>query len=226
MKRPAFFPPLGRQAGAVLITGLIFLAVLTILGVTSARMSTLEERMSGNMRDRSVAMQAAEAALRDAERDISERAIDSFLCSSAPHRCIIGLDNFSPDCNLDGLANTLDDGLCARQGAGLPTYTDSSIVWPAFISSNGIGFQALTVNMTALPSVQYGAYTGAPPICVGSLTNGVCGRLLPAQPRYIIEGFFKQVGGSGLFPFYRITARAQGVNPSTVVWLQEVYTPP
>lgn len=58
------------EHGAALITGLIFMVILTLLAISAARMAGLEERMSGNMRDRSIAMQAAEMALRDAEQDI------------------------------------------------------------------------------------------------------------------------------------------------------------
>jgi type IV pilus assembly protein PilX len=69
-----------------MITALIFLVILTIMGVTAARMSSLEERMAGNMRDRAVAFRAAEMGLRDAERDIMNKAevglIDS--CSEFP----------------------------------------------------------------------------------------------------------------------------------------------
>ena len=53
-----------------MITALIFLVMLTIIGVTAARMSSLEERMAGNMRDRDVALRAAEMCLREAERAI------------------------------------------------------------------------------------------------------------------------------------------------------------
>lgn len=59
-----------RQSGAVLIVGLIFLMVLSLLGVTILQSGMLEERMAGNMRDWNVAFQAAEAALRDAELDV------------------------------------------------------------------------------------------------------------------------------------------------------------
>ena len=65
----AFHPP-RSQRGASLIVALMFLIVLTILGLVSVRSSTLHERMAGNDRDRSVAFEAAEAALRDAERDV------------------------------------------------------------------------------------------------------------------------------------------------------------
>lgn len=53
-----------------MITALIFLVMLTIIGVAAARMSSLEERMAGNMRDRDVALRAAEICLREAERTI------------------------------------------------------------------------------------------------------------------------------------------------------------
>lgn len=59
-----------KQHGAVLITGLIFLVILTLLGVTAMRMASLEERMSGNMRDRNLAFQTAEMGLRYAEQHI------------------------------------------------------------------------------------------------------------------------------------------------------------
>jgi type IV pilus assembly protein PilX len=56
-----------KQKGAVLITGLIFLVVLTMLVLAIMRSATLEERMAGNSRNRQLALQAAEAILRDAE---------------------------------------------------------------------------------------------------------------------------------------------------------------
>jgi type IV pilus assembly protein PilX len=63
-------PELQRQQGASLVIALMFLIVLTILGLVSVRSSTLHERMAGNDRDRAIAFEAAEAALRDAEVDI------------------------------------------------------------------------------------------------------------------------------------------------------------
>ena len=56
-----------RERGASLVVALIFLVIMAMLGVTLANVTTLEERMAGNTRDRDLALQAAEAALRDAE---------------------------------------------------------------------------------------------------------------------------------------------------------------
>lgn len=53
-----------HQRGAVLIVSLIFLLVMTLVGVTAMQGTNMQERMSSNMQDRNVAFQAAEAALR------------------------------------------------------------------------------------------------------------------------------------------------------------------
>lgn len=168
--------PCTRQCGVALITSLIFLVILTVIGVTAARMATLEERMAGNMRDRTVALRAAEMALRDAERDILFG------------RGITGLTGFTTTCT---------NGLCYNNNpAGFipPVWT--------------------TVSMTGTPSVAYGQFTSATPIA------GVS-----AQPRYLIEGMRKTPPGGGLTYYYQITVRAQGQNPNTVVWLQEMFAP-
>ncbi len=59
-----------RQRGAVLLVSLIMLLLLTIIGAAAMRDTNLQERMAGNMRDHSLAFQAAEAALRFAEQEV------------------------------------------------------------------------------------------------------------------------------------------------------------
>src|SRR5215210_6741499 len=66
-----------RQSGAVLIVSLLFLVILTILGITAMTGTTLEHRMAGNTRDYAIAMQAAEAALRDAHRDVNPKPAET-----------------------------------------------------------------------------------------------------------------------------------------------------
>ena len=60
----------GRQSGVSLVVVLILLLVMTILGLAVMRGTLLEERMSANMYDRSLAFQQAESALREAEAAI------------------------------------------------------------------------------------------------------------------------------------------------------------
>ncbi|MGH8579231.1 MAG: pilus assembly PilX family protein [Gammaproteobacteria bacterium] len=58
---------LNTQSGAVLFVSLIMLLVLTVIAVTGMQTTTLEEKMAGNLRDQTLAFQAAEAALRAGE---------------------------------------------------------------------------------------------------------------------------------------------------------------
>jgi type IV pilus assembly protein PilX len=66
-----------RARGASLITALIFLVIMAMLSVTLAGVTSLEERMASNTRDRDLALQAAEAALRDAEQRLALPAFRS-----------------------------------------------------------------------------------------------------------------------------------------------------
>lgn len=59
--------PGARQSGVSLVIVLILLLVMSILGLAVMRGTLLEERMSANMYDRSLAFQQAESALREAE---------------------------------------------------------------------------------------------------------------------------------------------------------------
>jgi type IV pilus assembly protein PilX len=63
-----------RSRGAVLVVGLIFLAMLTLMGVAAYSVATQEERMTGNSRDRLRAFEAAEAALRECEAQVKNAA--------------------------------------------------------------------------------------------------------------------------------------------------------
>jgi type IV pilus assembly protein PilX len=69
------------QRGAVLIIGLIMLLLLTVIGLASIRGSDLQERMAGNMRDRNLAFQAAEAGLRYGENKLNAPLLPSFTGS-------------------------------------------------------------------------------------------------------------------------------------------------
>lgn len=66
-----------RQQGSALLVSLIILVVMTLLGLSGMRTSVMEEKMAGNMRDNELAFQAAEAALRDAERLIQTNIIST-----------------------------------------------------------------------------------------------------------------------------------------------------
>ena len=56
-----------QQRGATLVVSMIMLLMLTLIGVAGMRDTMLQEKMAGNLRDRELALQAAEAALRQGE---------------------------------------------------------------------------------------------------------------------------------------------------------------
>jgi type IV pilus assembly protein PilX len=62
------------QRGAIMIVALIFLVVMTMLILASIRGTVMQERMASNLYDRSLAFQAAEAALREGERFVLENS--------------------------------------------------------------------------------------------------------------------------------------------------------
>lgn len=61
-----------RQRGAALFVALILLVILTLIGVTAARLQTVEERMAQNDDNYQLAMQSAEAGLRQARQAVGQ----------------------------------------------------------------------------------------------------------------------------------------------------------
>ena len=76
-----------KQRGAVLIVSLIFLLVMTILILASMRGTVMQERMAGNLYDRSLAFQAADRAMVDAfhEAALAHGGIDNGVPAERPY---------------------------------------------------------------------------------------------------------------------------------------------
>ena len=72
MRQTSAWSRRSRQRGAVLYIALMLLIVLTIIGVTAARLQTGEAVMARNDHNHQLAMQAAEAALRDVEINLAD----------------------------------------------------------------------------------------------------------------------------------------------------------
>jgi type IV pilus assembly protein PilX len=75
--------------GATLITVLVLLLVMTLIGIVGIRGTLMEERMSASLYDRSLAFQAAEAALRVGESVAAGRPP-----TPAAGTCVAGLCGF------------------------------------------------------------------------------------------------------------------------------------
>jgi Tfp pilus assembly protein PilX len=81
------------QSGVVLIISLVMLLALTLIGVTSSSVTGLQEKMAANSKDRNLAFQAAESALRWVETNIFAQSTQppNFDCSSNPQLGTNGL---------------------------------------------------------------------------------------------------------------------------------------
>ncbi|MFN3715835.1 MAG: PilX N-terminal domain-containing pilus assembly protein [Thiobacillus sp.] len=189
-----------RQRGVTLVLGLIFLVALTLLGVMAMKNTLLQERMAGGSRDRSLAFQAAEAALRDAKRDILALRANGAPCVPGTAGCRPATDRPWQTAGMTPFTSACTNGQCYDN---------------PFVAGYGFGGQPAWVAfpLDAAPGVVYGTFTFAAPIA------GVA-----AQPRYLIE-IFARTDTSNTRYFYRITARAVGANPNTAVLLQEVFAP-
>jgi type IV pilus assembly protein PilX len=93
-------PPLHRphERGAILVTSLLLLLVLTIIGLTAMQMTRMQERMSGNARDMNLAFQGAESALRAGERQLQLAISRPISCKilPPPAPCIVFQKSFLP----------------------------------------------------------------------------------------------------------------------------------
>jgi len=181
-----------HQRGISLVTTLVLMLATLGLGVAVMGVNAMEERMIANTKDRDVALQAAEAALRDAEQDVAS--------------------NISPS---SAFSDTCTSGLCTP-----PSQRDSL----GALASLPVDDARLGFDWTVDANVRrYGQFTGAP-----GFPN------VADQPRYVIEKFSflgtpagesVVLGAEPTAPGvgYRITARAVGARPETVVVLQSIY---
>lgn len=63
-----------KQGGAVILVTLMMVLLLTVIGISAIKSSSLQELMAGNMRDRNLGFQAAEYALRFGETRLESSA--------------------------------------------------------------------------------------------------------------------------------------------------------
>ena len=203
-----------RQAGAALITSLIFLTVLTILGMSTLGTALLEGRTAGNARDRNLALQAAEIGLRDAELFIrdSGRIVGNIVIE-------MGVDAG----DYSGTACTY--GVCYNGMAWSANGTNwiASPPWESETNwASAIQYQREIETTTGKPVGRAAggtqlAFNAAYVLPVSKLP------LLTRQPEYLIETFPLKAGDDRYY--YRITVRGYGMRGGTRVMLQEVYTP-
>lgn len=109
-----------KQGGAALLIALIMLLVLTVIGLTSMRGTSLQESMAGNLREVSLSFQAAEAGLRAGEDLASSKFLDGSLELLQPMQKVIG--------TYSGLADLAEQPkFSITKLAGLRTSTEAGV---------------------------------------------------------------------------------------------------
>lgn len=246
MNTPSSHARSARQQGIALIVVMVMLLLATIVVLGSTRLGWLNERMVGSESDHQRAFAAAEALIRDAERDIKGLQADGTTpCQKGPS--FIGCRPFAAGApffpqslaDLDLLRARLKAGTnnCLR-GVCLPDTTDTlnREPWTTQLAAMTAG-----TGEASVPA-RYGEFTGLDPASTGNALlqwsrPGVT-PAVAARAWYWVEVFlYTEAAGMAAVsehrlapdptqPFvYRITAYVQGMKPGTRVWLRSVYVP-
>jgi len=197
-------PHLRRSTGIALPIVLMFMLVITIAAGFGIRRAILGEGVTRNQLDYEVARNAAEAALRDGERDLFQLTkAASAPCDRTENRPLG--DAIKPPY----WDSTCPNGQCYVTAEYLATGnftagTNPHPWWPD--ANNGLWGNNATVPTSCVfnGGVPIGTYTGTPKI------SGVA-----RQPEYIIE-YISRMDDSVL----RVTARGFGADINTEVVLQ------
>lgn len=183
------------QHGVVLVTALIFLVMLTLIGLAMVGSTNLEEKIARNSRDQDIAYAAAEAALRDA---------------------IIRIDGsyqwpYTPVNQID-FDSVCTNGLCDASVSTVATPLDTV----DFYGASAPGSNSVPVGTITCPTPSLAT-------CATPLIQGVAAQ--PRYVVELICTQLGGMTGGSCNKIFRITVQAQGRSANTRVVLQQMYLP-
>lgn len=208
------------ERGMALVVVLVFTIALTGIALVSARLALGGEGLARNQLDHQVARQAAEAALRDAERDLllSANGAATATCPRGADRPVQNqVPRFTANC-LRGQCSLNESEVGAVNFSdATSTTTTGEAWWPT--RKGGRWNDTASTKPSAGSDGSCATFTGAVPL--GTFTGT---RAIPAvaqQPEYLLEPLRR---GSQLL--FRITARGFGYRAGTEVVLQSYFVVP
>lgn len=211
-----------RQAGVALVGVLIFMLALAGIAIVSARSALLGEAVSRNQLDSQVARQAAEAALRDGEKDLLLAAgstSPNALCSRSDERpAIDGAAYFDPNCTR-GQCDLRVEPLVNKSysTASASNQSVAEAWWP---TAKGGRWNDVLNSKPSVGSIgTCTTFTGGVPL--GTFTGSARIEAVAQQPEYLIERFTR-----GDQSVYRITSRGFGYRTGTQVVMQSYFLLP
>jgi type IV pilus assembly protein PilX len=189
-------PGVTLGSGAALFVSLIFLLILTIIGLAGMQNTSLQEKMAGHLRERSLAFQAAESALRAGETSLAT-TIPAFVCTGDK------------------------DGLYIDSSPGSTTDCPTAKGWPSSKQTDhpyppeNENFWKGNTDVVELgkTSHQYDQLAEKPKYVIEALSSGAPGAAVTLE-----AGIPVSVGPK----YYRITAHGVGRDSSAVVVTQSV----
>jgi type IV pilus assembly protein PilX len=190
-------PSPGRQRGAVLFVALVFLLLLTLIGVTASSTSILQERMTGGMRNAHLAGIGTESGLRGGEVDL--------WAAAARSNGAVAL----PSCGATGVQPCLYTSVNTASGRVVDQRVLKFRTSQAWLDSGSDGANAYSQDLSTLGGDYTSSNLASQPRYIiedlGVDTGGGTGRNSATLA--------SAIGGPGTAPtvhVYRITARSQG----------------
>ncbi|MBT9609571.1 MAG: PilX N-terminal domain-containing pilus assembly protein [Aquabacterium commune] len=209
-----------RDRGMALVVVLLFTIALTGIALVSARLALGGEGLARNQLDHQVARQAAEAALRDAERDLllSANGSATATCPRDADRPVQNqVPRFTANCLRGQCSLNESEVRAVNYSDATSTTTTGEAWWPT--RKGGRWNDTASTKPSAGNGGSCATFTGAVPL--GTFTGT---RAIPAvaqQPEYLLEPLRR---GSQLL--FRITARGFGYRAGTEVVLQSYFVVP
>jgi type IV pilus assembly protein PilX len=195
----AQFPSRARgEVGLALVAVLVTLVGVSVLALSSLQTAALGARLSGASHDHAIALQAAQAALRDARLDLAGVRADGAPCPAGSPGCREAGER-PIDEKRGGPGDSIASPDCVRGQCVYATHA-ASAPWRRFLA-NGCDPAA---------TVRYGTYTQA--------------RAIPGvaePPCYLLELVRAESDTPDGRYLVRITVRATGATPGTVIFLQQ-----
>jgi len=200
------------ETGAALFVCLVFLLIMTIVGLAGMQNTSLQEKMAGHLRDSDLAFQAAESALKAGEAVLEGGNIPTFVCTSA------------------------SDGLYFNSDPGSPSYCPTYLGSPSS-SQNGFppeneNFWLVNTDVVCLSSTlpagspciksnqsnynQFNNLADSPKYVVEVLSAGASANQAPGQT---LEAGIPVTPGP---KYYRVTAHGTGQTLNSVAVVQSV----
>ena len=187
----------GKKNGFVLFVCLIFLLILTILGVAGTQDTFMQEKMTGHLREEDIAFQAAESALMAGEAALAT-SIPLFTCASAT----------------DGLYMNSNPGTTADCPTylGWPSSNQTQNPYPPDNESFWVG----NTDVITVVSNQFNNLASPPKYVIEIIAPG---KSVNQEPGQTLEADIPITAGP---KYYRITAHGTGVTGVVTAVTQSV----